>query len=171
MQVSLSSGPGLNRLTLQLLTFSSLLLLPLSSCLPSAQLLPTVHNLHQPALVQHQDGRLFAVNAHLQPGQLFQTGDGRVFTLANTQPPPSPPQAPDSEGVVQVKEAEDLTEEPRLQSVPAVPLPLASQVHALPFQVIQSSLPTAPLPFEMSLTCSLIITLITKILDVLMNGL
>merc|ERR1712106_538636 len=35
-----------------------------------------------PSLVQHTDGRLFAVNANLQPGQLFQTADGRIFTLA-----------------------------------------------------------------------------------------
>merc|ERR1712106_1174933 len=35
-----------------------------------------------PSLVQHADGRLFAVNANLQPGQLFQTADGRIFTLA-----------------------------------------------------------------------------------------
>ena len=39
--------------------------------------------LQGPALVQHQDGRLFVVNAHLKPGQLFRSQDGRVFALAN----------------------------------------------------------------------------------------
>merc|ERR1719245_1838866 len=39
-------------------------------------------SLHSPSLVQHADGRLFAVNANLQPGQFFQTTDGRIFTLA-----------------------------------------------------------------------------------------
>merc|ERR1711983_208441 len=39
-------------------------------------------SLHSPSLVQHADGRLFAVNANLQPGQFFQTNDGRIFTLA-----------------------------------------------------------------------------------------
>ena len=37
-----------------------------------------------PSLVQHADGRYFAVNAHLQPGQLFQAADGRLFTLATS---------------------------------------------------------------------------------------
>ena len=29
-----------------------------------------------------QSGRLFAVNAHLEPGQLLRTGDGKLYTLA-----------------------------------------------------------------------------------------
>jgi len=36
----------------------------------------------QPSLVQHRDGRFFAVNANLQAGQLIQSSDGRYFTLA-----------------------------------------------------------------------------------------
>ena len=35
-----------------------------------------------PSLIQHKDGRFFAVNANLSPGQLFATADGRIFTLA-----------------------------------------------------------------------------------------
>ena len=56
---------------------------------------PLLHHLHHqpallqhyqaaPSLVQHADGRYFAVNAHLQPGQLFQAADGRLFTLATS---------------------------------------------------------------------------------------
>ena len=52
--------------------------------LPSTLAAPQLHPLHPPSLVQHTDGRYFAVNAHLQPGQLFQAGDGRVFTLASS---------------------------------------------------------------------------------------
>ena len=37
-----------------------------------------------PSLLQHTDGRFFALNANLNPGQLFQTADGRTFTLVNT---------------------------------------------------------------------------------------
>lgn len=33
-------------------------------------------------MLQHDDGRFFALNANLQPGQFFQTSDGRIFTLA-----------------------------------------------------------------------------------------
>ncbi len=36
----------------------------------------------EPVLLQHADGRFFALNANLQPGQYFQTADGRIFTLA-----------------------------------------------------------------------------------------
>jgi len=35
----------------------------------------------EPVLLQHADGRFFALNANLQPGQFFQTSDGRIFTL------------------------------------------------------------------------------------------
>jgi hypothetical protein len=35
-----------------------------------------------PSLLQHADGRFFAVNVDLRPGQFFRTPDGRVFTLA-----------------------------------------------------------------------------------------
>ena len=42
------------------------------------------HFQSSPSLVQHADGRYFAVNAHLQPGQLFQAADGRLFTLATS---------------------------------------------------------------------------------------
>ncbi len=38
----------------------------------------------EPVLLQHADGRFFALNANLQPGQYFQTADGRIFTLAAT---------------------------------------------------------------------------------------
>jgi hypothetical protein len=38
----------------------------------------------QPTLLQHADGRFFAANVNLRPGQFFQTPDGRVFTLAAT---------------------------------------------------------------------------------------
>jgi hypothetical protein len=41
---------------------------------------------HTPSLVQHADGRLFAVNTNLQPGQLFQTADGRIFELSAKAP-------------------------------------------------------------------------------------
>ena len=41
---------------------------------------------HSPSLVQHADGRLFAVNANLQPGQLFRTADGRIFELSAQAP-------------------------------------------------------------------------------------
>ena len=160
-------------ITFQSLTASALLLLPLVSGLPlpEAQLVPAVHDLHRPALVQHADGRLFAVNAHLQPGQLFQAGDGRVFTLANTDnqygppPPPSPPAAStdlnDNEAVIEVRKTDDMTEDTRLQPIPAVPAvpqpqpqpraqpqpqpqPSTSQVQSLPFQVVESGVRTAP---------------------------
>merc|ERR550532_3877801 len=47
---------------------------------------PTLLHHYQaaPSLVQHADGRYFAVNAHLQPGQLFQAADGRLFTLVTS---------------------------------------------------------------------------------------
>ena len=161
-------------ITFQSLTASALLLLPLVSGLPlpEAQLVPAVHDLHRPALVQHADGRLFAVNAHLQPGQLFQAGDGRVFTLANTDnqygpPPPPPPAAStdlsDNEAVIEVRKTDDMTEDTRLQPIPAVPAlpqpqpqprpqpraqpqpqPSTSQVQSLPFQVVESGVRTAP---------------------------
>jgi len=35
----------------------------------------------EPVLLQHADGRFFALNANLEPGQFFQTSDGRIFTL------------------------------------------------------------------------------------------
>ena len=41
-------------------------------------------SVQSPSLVQHNDGRFFAVNANLQQGQLFQTADGRLFTLAQS---------------------------------------------------------------------------------------
>ncbi len=47
---------------------------------PAAALPPAATAL--PSLLQHADGRFFAVNVDLRPGQLFRTPDGRVFTLA-----------------------------------------------------------------------------------------
>ena len=139
---------------------SALLLLALVSSLPTpeaeAQLLPAAQNLQQPSLVRHADGRLFAVNAHLVPGQLFQTGDGRVFTLARTNnnhygppPPPSPPSpAPaspgepdndDNEGVIEARIPEAVTEAPTTEQPQ-----LRSQLHSLPFQVVGPGLRTVP---------------------------
>ena len=85
--------------------------------------------LRSPALFQHSDGRLFAVNAHLQPGQLFRTGDGRVFTLVDN-------------GQQRPREARVITSEPR--AAPAqqprveqrVPAQVTHQVHSLPFQIV-----------------------------------
>merc|ERR1711936_335150 len=66
-----------------------LLILPAILADAEPQLLhhqPTLlhHFQSAPSLVQHADGRYFAVNAHLQPGQLFQAADGRLFTLATS---------------------------------------------------------------------------------------
>ena len=173
MQVS--SGDQIRSVCSKMLTFqfssisaiSALLLLPLVSSLPTpeaeAQLLPAAQNLQQPSLVRHADGRLFAVNAHLVPGQLFQTGDGRVFTLARTNnnhygppPPPSPPSpapsppspAPaspgepdndDNEGVIEARIPEAVTEAPTTEQPQ-----LRSQLHSLPFQVVGPGLRTVP---------------------------
>lgn len=38
-------------------------------------------SVEEPILLQHADGRFFALNANLQPGQFFRTSDGRIFTL------------------------------------------------------------------------------------------
>ncbi len=38
-------------------------------------------SVEEPILLQHADGRFFALNANLQPGQFFRTADGRIFTL------------------------------------------------------------------------------------------
>ena len=94
--------------------------------------------LQGPALVQHQDGRLFVVNAHLKPGQLFRSQDGRVFALANdkavertnqevrTQNNPSPAAAPSAylaPVVDQAKLAGIRTEqEIRKQNSPSTPV-------------------------------------------------
>merc|ERR1712123_114021 len=65
-----SHHPAASMLSVQLVPTILLLLLP-----PSVQ---------PPSLVQHRDGRFFAVNANLQHGQLFRTADGRLFTLAQS---------------------------------------------------------------------------------------
>ena len=93
--------------------------------------------LQGPALVQHKDGRLFVVNAHLQPGQLFRSQDGRVFALANdkavertnqevrTQNHPPSARAPGgylAPALDQSRLAEDRTEqELRKQNSPSIP--------------------------------------------------
>merc|ERR1712038_1442044 len=66
--------------------------------------------LHSPSLVQHADGRLFAVNANLQPGQLFQTADGRIFTLA-TPALSTTPQQDQAAQVVEAREGTDREED------------------------------------------------------------
>ena len=48
------------------------------------------------------------MNAHLQPGQLFQTSDGRVFTLAQSaRPAPGPGMAQVEEAVVQARQEQE----------------------------------------------------------------
>jgi len=89
--------------------------------------------LSSPSLVQHSDGRLFAVNANLQPGQLFQTSDGRIFTLATTvhaQPLPSTAplsssaqeQAPEIIDAREASDNEEATEEPSNETTTMEPV-------------------------------------------------
>jgi hypothetical protein len=56
-----------------------------------------------PSLLQHADGRFFAVNVDLRPGQLFRTPDGRVFTLA------APSAATATAGKPRITVASDIT--------------------------------------------------------------
>jgi len=51
---------------------------------PRVQLVQQSSRIQQeePVLLQHADGRFFALNANLEAGQFFQTADGRIFTLA-----------------------------------------------------------------------------------------
>ena len=60
--------------------FERSLFQPPPEVLPLAAQLPLADQ--PPALLQHADGRFFALNVNLRPGQFFQTPDGRVFTLA-----------------------------------------------------------------------------------------
>ena len=99
----------------------------------------------QPSLVQHTDGRYFAVNAHLQPGQLFQSADGRFFSLAS-----SPLQA--------VRETSGLAQEPleaapvtnSLQEEPAPPLTVSRRpATAGTFQIVaRPAVPPPASPFR-----------------------
>ena len=97
-------------------------MVPLVTCAPASIL-------RSPALFQHSDGRLFAVNAHLKPGQLFRTGDGRVFTLVDKIQE-------------RQRDARLLLSEPRVSPVqqtrvePRVPAQVTHQVHSLPFQIV-----------------------------------
>ena len=114
-------------------------------------------------LVHHRpSGKLYAVNAHLEPGQLFRTGDGRVFTLANSgdlglggdqhlhqggdqhlhQGGQHHHQQGDTRQVPAV---------PALSPAPAPPVQVASQVHALPLRVVDTAAPrVSPSPSRMS---------------------
>jgi hypothetical protein len=58
-----------------------------------------------PSLLQHADGRFFAVNVDLRPGQFFRTPDGRVFTLAS----PSSSSSTASSGKPLITAASDIT--------------------------------------------------------------
>ena len=84
--------------------------------LTQARRLPTLLSspLSQPpALVQHSDGRFFAVNANIQPGQFFQTADGQILSLAPAlgQASPSAPVLPPSSSTPPVSQPSEGSEE------------------------------------------------------------
>ena len=104
-------------------------------------------------LVHHRpSGKLYAVNAHLEPGQLFRTGDGRVFTLANSgdlgqggdqhlhQGGQHHHQQGDQHRQGDTRQVPSV---PGLSPAPALPVQVASQVHALPLRVVDTAAPRA----------------------------
>ena len=76
-------------------------------------------------------GRLFAVNAHLEPGQLLRTGDGKLYTLVTRdQPRVLQHQLPVKTHVV--------TQSPPQTRVPpsAKRTKITSEVHSIPLKIV-----------------------------------
>ena len=76
-------------------------------------------------------GRLFAVNAHLEPGQLLRTGDGKLYTLVTRdQPRVLQHQLPVKTHVV--------TQSPLQTRVPpsATRTKIPSEIHSIPLQIV-----------------------------------
>ena len=97
-------------------------------------------------LVHHRpSGKLYAVNAHLEPGQLFRTGDGRVFTLANSGDLDLGGQHHHQQHRDQHRQGDTrrVPSVPALSPAPALPVQVASQVHALPLRVVDTAAPRA----------------------------
>ena len=97
-------------------------------------------------LVHHRpSGKLYAVNAHLEPGQLFRTGDGRVFTLANSGDLDLGGHQHHHQQGDQHRQGDTrrVPSVPALSPAPALPVQVASQVHALPLRVVDTAAPRA----------------------------
>ena len=100
----------------------------------------------QPSLLQHTDGRFFALNANLQPGQIFQTPDGRIFTLSSAS-------NTDASAIREVDATENedesdyeyVTEEELEEEAPAV---LDRSNSAAPPPALPAPLPALPAPVE-----------------------
>ena len=78
-----------------------------------------------------QSGRLFAVNAHLEPGQLLRTGDGKLYTLVTR----------DQTRVLQQQlpvKTHVVTQAPIQTRVPAsaTRTKITSAVHSIPLQIV-----------------------------------
>lgn len=80
-----------------------------------------------------QSGRLFAVNAHLEPGQLLRTGDGKLYTLVTR----------DQTRVLQQQlpvKTHVVTQSPLQTRAPASAkrTKITSEVHSIPLQIVSS---------------------------------
>lgn len=100
----------------------------------------------QPSLLQHTDGRFFALNANLQPGQIFQTPDGRIFTLSSaSNTDASAIREVDATEYDDESDYEYVTEEELEEEAPAV---LDRSNSAAPLPAQPAPLPALPAPVE-----------------------
>ena len=100
----------------------------------------------QPSLLQHADGRFFALNANLQPGQIFQTPGGRIFTLSSaSNTDASAIRGVDATEYDDESDYEYVTEEELEEEAPAV---LDRSNSAAPLPALPAPLPALPAPVE-----------------------
>ena len=87
-----------------------------------------------------QTGRLFALNAHLEPGQLLRTGDGKLYTLVTRD------QTRDQTRVLQHQlpvKTHVVTQSPLQTRDPpsATRTKITSEVHSIPLRIVSPKKP------------------------------